>query len=125
MHSVLRAQPAVRIVHFVRRVTLRTLISLLLLLALFAGGRISAVMAMPMASGSSLAADAQMPDANCKACGAGTMATALCDALCAALPAIDATVAELGVVGSHGPWILRAESGPTHFIGPDTSPPRT
>jgi hypothetical protein len=109
----------------VLRLTARKLLSLLLLVALIAGGEGFASMAMPMPAGGQQMAGMQQPDMSCKACGGTTMPASPCDALCAALPAIDAVVAAPSSVGLHERWIVRADVGATHFVTPDTSPPRT
>jgi hypothetical protein len=107
----------------VQRSLARKLVALLVLLALIASGdRFAMVMAMEQ-SGTQMT-DMQKPDMSCKACGA-MMAAAPCDALCAALPAIDAAFIDLSDVGVRERWAAHSESGATHFISPDTSPPRT
>jgi hypothetical protein len=120
----LRIAVPVRIVRFVLRLTAKKLLSLLLLMALIAGGEGFASMAMPMPAGGPQMANMQKADVSCKACGGATMPASPCDTLCAALPAIDAAIPAPSGAGSHERWIVRSDDGATHFISPDTSPPR-
>lgn len=108
----------------VQRSTARRLISLLLLAALFAGGESFASTAMPMDVGGAHMADIQKSGMDCKACGAANMATAPCDAMCAALPAIDPLVIGDSISGVRERWAIQPEIGRSHLITPDTSPPR-
>jgi hypothetical protein len=106
----------------VQRSLARKLVALLVLLALIAGGDRFA-MAATMEQGGSQMTDMQKPGMSCKACGA-TMAAAPCDAVCAALPAVDAALIVLPGAGFGERWTTRSESGATCSIRPDTSPPR-
>jgi hypothetical protein len=99
-------------------------IHLLLLLVLFTGGQVSAAMVMPMPQSGSPAVATQMPDMNCKACGATNPASGPCDVLCAALAAIIPGTPDLAEVGSRQDWTWQPRSGHAHSISPDTSPPR-
>lgn len=102
----------------------RKLVGLLLLLALVAGGdRFAAATMIMEQGGGAHMADMQKPDMSCKACG-GTMAAAPCDAVCAALPAIDVALAGLSASGFDEGWMTRSDAGPTFSIRPETSPPR-
>jgi hypothetical protein len=114
----------VRIVGTVQRSLARTLIALLVLLALIAGNDRFAAMAMSIDQGGAAhMADMQEQDMGCKACD-GMMAAAPCDALCAGLPAIDVVIVGLSETGFHERWLLRSDIGATCSIRPDTSPPR-
>ncbi len=97
------------------------LIAVLLLLALVAGGGHNAATAMDMTCAH--ASDMQKPDMSCKGCD-GAMTAAPCEAVCAALPAIDTAVLELPASGFHDSWMMRSDASETFFIKPDTSPPR-
>jgi hypothetical protein len=115
---------AVSIVGAVQRTLVRKLIALLVLLTLVAGGGRFAAMAMTMDErGAAHMADMQTPDTDCKSCG-GVMAAAPCDAVCTALPAIEAAIIGLSDMGFHERWLARSDAGATCSVRPDTSPPR-
>ncbi|WP_162917587.1 hypothetical protein [Dongia deserti] len=101
----------------------KQLIALLLLLALVAGGDRFAVMTMSSGMDGMHMSDIQKPDTSCKACG-GMTADMPCDAVCAALPAIDASPVGLADVRVHDHWMTRSEPSADYSIRPDTSPPR-
>jgi hypothetical protein len=105
----------------VQRSLATKLVSVLLLLALIAGGDRFAAMAMDM-DGMQMS-DMQKPDMNCQACD-GMMADTSCDAVCAALPAIDGNLIALAHIPAHGCWMMHADSGTACSVRPDTSPPR-
>jgi hypothetical protein len=107
----------------VQRSLARKLIPLLLLLALVAGGNHFAAATTIMEQSGAHMADMQKPDMSCKACG-GAMSAAPCDAVCAALPAIEVALVGLSALGFHEGWMMRSEAGATFSIRPDTSPPR-
>jgi hypothetical protein len=96
----------------------RWLLSLLLLLALAAGGTILSPLEMP---GSASIGD--MTDKSCASCGKAT-APSSCDAVCIALPGIATATFDLDLPPSQPSWKVSSETGATHFIAPDTSPPR-
>lgn len=81
-------------------------------------------MAMPVDADGTHAISVQKPVMDCKACGTTSMAVAPCNAMCAALPAIDPLAVNGPESGQRQSWALRPESGRSHFISPDTAPPR-
>ncbi|HET6157225.1 MAG TPA: hypothetical protein VFE34_02680 [Dongiaceae bacterium] len=101
---------------------MRNLTCLLILLALAAGGQVPFVASLPTDS-AERSAYAQMPDMGCKACG-GDVTRATCEIQCVALPAIEAGRIDLDETPTRVAWVMRSESGRTHSIAPDTSPPR-
>jgi hypothetical protein len=117
----LRIHVVVRIVDRVQRSLARKLIALLLLLALVAGEDHFAAMAMDMDDAHM--SDMQKPDMSCKGCDRA-MTAAPCDAVCAALPAIETASLELPASGFHERWMMRSDASATFSIKPDTSPPR-
>lgn len=94
------------------------------MLALAAGGGRFAAMAMSLDEAGAQMSDMQKLDMTCKACG-GAVASAPCDAVCVAPPAVGVAALGLSYVGFHEGWMIRPESGAAHSIRPDTSPPRT
>ena len=120
----MRASAELRIVKLVRHLALRKMVHLLLLLALLAGGQVSATMVMPVPQDGSPTVAAEMPEMNCKACTATDAASGPCDILCVALTAIIPGGPDLADAGSHQDWAWQPRSGHTHSISPDTSPPR-
>lgn len=107
----------------VQRSVARTLVVLLVMLALAAGGGRFAAMAMSLDEAGAQMGDMQQPDMTCKACG-GAVTSAPCDAVCVASPATGVAALGLSYVGLHERWMIRSESGAAHSIRPDTSPPR-
>lgn len=99
------------------------MIHLLLLLALLAGGQVSAAMTMPMPQGDTPAA-AETSDTHCKACTAADPASGPCEMLCVALPGVLPGAMDLAEAGSRADWTWPPRSGPTHAISPEPSPPR-
>jgi hypothetical protein len=101
----------------------RRLICPLLLLALFAGGPVSLFLQLPGDGRAMSMTDEQMSGKYCKDCDEAAPSS-VCDAVCAALPAIEAAAVALDPASSGVAWGLSFETGSTHFISPDTSPPR-
>lgn len=123
-----RLAPGTPKVHIprVRKSIFRRVASLLLFLAMLAGGQMNPMpMAMAPSGMAAAGTAAGMDPSKCNDCGQGSAAVADCNVMCASFVAIVQLDAVHSPIAYAPAWLWSSESVSTDGAKPDPSPPRT